>query len=439
MPLVYDDAPLGLACVLYAVTGHGEGRQNEEGMHMRTSVKFGLNTFGLGLAGAALLVGLGGVAQAQTKEPMKVGGLFSTTGGGASVGISAAVAAKMAIEDINKAGGILGRQVVMLQGDDATDTTQAVNETKRLVLGEKVEIMFGPLFSPPTLAAANAVMKDHTAITYWSFATSGAITVDIGPTLFPAGPSGDVFAETMVDYAVNVRKAKRIALLLDDAGQSVLVINKIKELMKARGVTAVAEQQMPMGTTDPTPNLLALRRANADFIIYSNQAPPDAGRVFKTMDELGWDVPVAGNNGFVVNYGAIARVAGPGIRNLAAGVGVKAFTYCTGDAPGTSAYAKFLVRLKQYVPNLDANASIVQMAEMYDIIMIAKAAAEAVGSTDGKKMTEWLETKGGTLETISGKLFLSKTNHFLQVGESLTMAENLDKMRSDGLYKRAGC
>ncbi len=391
---------------------------------------------------ALFLAGLAGVSGAQAqanKEPLKVGALFATTGAGAQTGLAALLGARMAAAEINAAGGILGRQVQLVQGDDAGDATMAVTETKRIVYQDKVSIMLGPIFSPTTIAAAKAVMVNEPGITYWSFATSNQITPELAPTLFTYGPGSDAIADAMADYALDVKKAKAVAILIDDAQQSVLIGERIKVRMAQRGATPVAMDQFPINSTDLTPVLLRLRAKNADFILSPHSFSSDTATIVKNIDELGWNVDMAGNNGVVITYPVIAKAAGPAVKHLVAGVGIKPFTYCAADAVGTSDYAKFLVRLKSFAPNMDPATQIVNVAEMYDILYIAKAAAEGVGSTDGKKMTEWLENNSDKLKPLAAYPHLSKTNHFLALADSLTMVDNLGQLRSDGLLKRAGC
>src|SRR4051812_24602477 len=76
-------------------------------------------------------------ALAQSTEPIKIGTLFSMTGFGAVVGASSMTALNMSLKDINDAGGIMGRKVVVVQGDDQSDATIAVGEAKRLAFREK--------------------------------------------------------------------------------------------------------------------------------------------------------------------------------------------------------------------------------------------------------------------------------------------------------------
>jgi len=395
----------------------------------------------LAFGASALALVLAAPASAQTKEPLKVGALMSMTGSGASVGAASLLGLRMAISEINAAGGILGRQVQIVQGDDGTDTTNAVTEAKRLVYQDKVQIMFGPQFSPPTLAVAAAVAKAETSITYWSLATASALTPELARTVFSFGPSGDALADAMVDYALNTRKAKAVGFLYDDAQQSAQIYERIKELMKEAKRDLVAVEQYQLNAPDVTPQLLNLRRKGADFVLLQAQSPIDTATVMKNTEQLGWDVKFAGNNGAVVNFPVMAKNAGPtAIKALVAGVSVKAFSACASDPLGQSDYVKYTERLKKFEPNMNPQIGLTTVVQYYDMAYLAKAVAEAVGSTDGMKMTEMLEQNPGKFKTIVAPVLrTSKTNHFLATSAALTMAEDMGNVRADGLYKRAGC
>ncbi len=395
----------------------------------------------LAFGASALALVLAAPASAQTKEPLKVGALMSMTGSGASVGAASLLGLRMAMSEINAAGGILGRQVQIVQGDDATDTTNAVTEAKRLLFQEKVQIMYGPQFSPPSLAVANAVAKTETGITYWSLATASAFTPEVARTAFSFGPSGDALAEAMVDYAINTRKAKSIGFLYDDAQQSALIYETIKGLMKAANRELAGVDQYQLNAPDVTPQLLNLRRKGVDFVLLQAQSPIDTATVMKNTEQIGWDIKYAGNNGAVVNFPVMAKNAGPtAIKALVAGVSVKAFSACAADPLGQSEYVKYTERLKKFEPNLNPQIGLTTVVQYYDMAYLSKAVAEAVGSTDGMKMTEMLEQNSGKFKTIvAPELRITRTNHFLATAAALTMAEDMGNTRADGLYKRAGC
>src|SRR5262245_54712917 len=112
------------------------------------NAKFHITSVLLAFATAAIAT----PSVAQNTTPIKVGTILSVTGPDANTGFSLATGVRMAIDEINKAGGVAGRQLVLVQSDDQSDPTAAVNEARRLVLQEKVNFVVGPLASQRTLA-----------------------------------------------------------------------------------------------------------------------------------------------------------------------------------------------------------------------------------------------------------------------------------------------
>src|SRR5690606_37873061 len=101
------------------------------------------NAVGILAAAAVLLAGSAAYAQ----ETFKLGGVISATGGGASIGRAASIAWKLAVDDINAKGGILGKQVELIIADTMTDPTHGVSEARRLLQNEQVQAIIGPATS----------------------------------------------------------------------------------------------------------------------------------------------------------------------------------------------------------------------------------------------------------------------------------------------------
>lgn len=96
-----------------------------------------------------------GAGSAKAEDTIRIGGLVSVTGGAASIGKIAETAWRLAIDEINASGGVLGKKLELVMADTMSDPTHALNEARRLVDSEKVEAVLGPATSQetvPTLA-----------------------------------------------------------------------------------------------------------------------------------------------------------------------------------------------------------------------------------------------------------------------------------------------
>src|SRR5690606_17792100 len=93
------------------------------------------------------------------QERLKFGALTEITGGAAQLGANALAGYRLAIKEINESGGILGKQVDLVIGDNQTDPTHAVSEATRLVAQERIMALVGPSLSQLALAVMPITTK----------------------------------------------------------------------------------------------------------------------------------------------------------------------------------------------------------------------------------------------------------------------------------------
>src|SRR4051794_27833389 len=96
------------------------------------------------LAAAAMLLAAGLGQGALAQEKIRIGTMLSQSGAGAAAGRSALIGVRIAVDEINKSGGVLGRQLELVQADDQSDATVASSEAIRLTSREKIDYMVGP-------------------------------------------------------------------------------------------------------------------------------------------------------------------------------------------------------------------------------------------------------------------------------------------------------
>jgi len=369
---------------------------------------------------------------------IRIGELMSNTGAAASASAGLHAVIRLAIKEINEKGGIAGRPVDLIQGDDGSDATQAVSEAKRLVTREKVHLMLGPVITTNVLA----VMPIYNEAKIASVINSGssAFTPQIAPYGFSDYFSSDGYAKAMIDFAADKLKAKRVAILADNSAQSKGVVADYKKYIAARGLTLTAESEHEFRASDVTPQILAMRKGNPDAIIQQSGTGEDGGLIFKTLDEMGWKVPVVSSVAAVL-ANSVTKTAGPDVfkSGRVTGMTFKAFTYCLSDPIGKSDFAALLARVKALEPENFDKMNVYAMSFMYDGVYLLKAAVEATRSVDGPTLARWIEQQAGKVSAVSGKLSPSTTSHFLFGAESVYLVPRPDVRREDGLMARAGC
>lgn len=368
-------------------------------------------------------------------EPVRLGALLSVTGNPAN-GLTAQTGYKMAVDEINAAGGIMGRKVELIVADDANDPTQAVTSVKRLISRDRIQLMVGPMVSQATLAIAPVLTEAKVANV--SVSGSSAITAKVAPYHFSLFTSIQSVAMAMVDHAQKNLKAKSVAILTDTGSQGKAAQEELQRLLPARGVAITGTQQHDPKPADVTAQLLSLRRGNPDLIIHVGSSGEDSGMMLKNLDELGWKVPVISNT-TSLNVPMITRHAGPNAYNggNVHGQLLKAYTYCPSEGVGQTEFGKFIAKLKAYDPkNFEQlNQQVVSMA--YDGVYILKDAVEATKSFDGATIAAWMEKNAGSVKSrINGPLAASADNHFLVGPDAIVFVNRPDQKRADGAALR---
>lgn len=369
-------------------------------------------------------------------EPIKVGQFFDLTGGGASAAEAAKLGVDIAIVEINKAGGIAGRKLTVVLADTQTDATVGVGEIKRLVLQEKVDVVFGPVISQVLLAAA-PVMNER-KVPAFGATGSELITPKVAPYFFTVLVNADAQAQKVVKEASEVLKAKSGAIISDDGAQAKSFVESMKREMAANGMKLTGEQSYQYRTIDMTPQLLALRRSNPDTLFLFSSSGEDVGNTLKSLMEINWDVPVTGNYTVSTFAEAALKIAGPAAFKRVTGVNYKAFNHCSNQAP-PKAFLDFVATAKAFDPAKASRMSLPFVSLFYDAVRLYKAAVEGSGGkTDGASVAAWIEKNAKTYKGINEGLNASATSHFL-VGVDALATVRPDKIGEGGVQLRTGC
>jgi len=389
----------------------------------------------LGLLSFTAITALSGAGFAQ--ETIKIGGLASLSGSGASVGKGAEIGWKLAIADINAAGGIAGKQVEFVLADTQTDPTHAVSEARRLVDVEKIAALVGPVTSQEVIPVTAVTTEGK--IAQVTTAASPDLTPKLAPYHFSNSPTGVNQMIPTINYATKDLGLTKLALISDNGGMSKAATIEIEAYMKSLGLTPTGVQEFAFRTEDMTPQLFSLRGTDAEAVLMINSLGDDARKMLQNRDDIGWDVNVLGSL-TTTNYAVgNAAILGEEAFNKVNSVQFIGMTYCPSDAVGSSAFAKFDARAKTEVPDLERLGGSAALVPYYIEPFILKAAIEGSGKTDGPSIAAWIEANAGSIENMIGPFAASSTNHFLPSAEALVVTKNAFKPREDGLTERVNC
>src|SRR4051794_109433 len=219
---------------------------------------------------AALLLGLASSALAQD---IKVGTIFPLSGGAGPDGQSVTNAVKLAVQEINDKGGLLGRKITLVSKDDESTPAVGVSRANEMI-AEKVDVVIEGWNSPVTLAMqpilARGNVLDITAVSKSELILSG----ETNPYAIRINSSNGFDAAVIAKYVVETLKAKKVAFLTQNDvygnGFQTAVEAEFKKL-NFSGEVALTEK-FAFKDTDFRVQLTNLKAANPDAIIVTNSS-----------------------------------------------------------------------------------------------------------------------------------------------------------------------
>jgi len=351
------------------------------------------------VAGAALVLGAFGAIAA---EPIKIGSVLSVTGPAAFLGDPELKTMQMYVEDINKKGGVLGRQLELVHYDDGSDANKANGFTKRLIEDDKVDILVGGTTTGATMSAAPLVEK--AGIPFISLAGAVVIVEPVKKFIFKT-PHTDRMAAEKVFEDMKKRGITKVALLSETSGFGNSGKKETEGVAAKYGMTLVANETYGPKDTDMSPQLTKIKGTpgvQAVFIFGLGQGPAIATKNFK---QLSVNLPLYHAHG--VASEEFIKLAGP----AAEGVRLPAAALLVADKldakdpqkPVVTAYTKaFTEKWKTDVSTFGGHA--------YDGLMIAVDAIKRAGSTDKAKVRDAIEATKGYVGT-GGIVNMSATDH----------------------------
>jgi len=230
--------------------------------------------------GLFMVAGIAGVGF--TADTIKLGVAGPHSGDLASYGIPTVRAAELVVKEINAKGGVLGKQVELLVEDDVCKPEVATNTATKLV-SEKVDVVLGHICSGATKAALG-IYKDSKIIAMSPSATNPALTQSGDyPNFFRTIASDDAQAKLEVDFALNVLKVKKVAVLHDkgDYGKGLAEFAK-GFLEQAPQAEVVLYEGITPGAVDYSAVVQKIKRSQAEAVIFGGYHP-EASKIVSQM------------------------------------------------------------------------------------------------------------------------------------------------------------
>src|SRR5579864_7751629 len=247
----------------------------------------------LASAGAAAIVsGLAKPAIA-AKEPILIGYLPALTGPSSSTGIGINRGIQLAVQEINAAGGIKGRQLELITRDTQSEPTKAVNGAAELAHAEKVSVVFGPVNSGESLAVVPLLAKANLPQVHPCWVDSLTDPKKY-PMCFRNAPTNQQIGAAANRYVLEVLKQKKVAVVSDTTGYGTASVNAYVPMLKAKGAEVVYQSNIDAANPDLKPELLRMQAAGAEAIMPWSVNAGFLSRIINTRGQMAWDVPIVG-------------------------------------------------------------------------------------------------------------------------------------------------
>lgn len=248
----------------------------------------------LAVACCTIVAGAGVGPGALAQGTVKIGWLSSLTGPLSSAAIAENQGVVFAVNEINKAGGILGHKVELLTRDTAGDPVKAVNFAQQLVFADKAQFIIGPVNSGEALATVPALSR--AGIPNIVIGSLGPL---INPMKYPLAfrtiNTNRQWISTANDYTINVLKRRKVAIIGDTSGYGTASVKTATALLKKAGITPVYSVLVDANKTDLTDEMNKARAAGANVVMPWTAATGLCARILNARGDMGWKVPVVGH------------------------------------------------------------------------------------------------------------------------------------------------
>jgi branched-chain amino acid transport system substrate-binding protein len=249
------------------------------------------------------------VFAAQAADPIKVGMVAPLTGPGAESGRFAIQGAKLAVEEVNKAGGVLGRLLELVIEDDQTTNPGVVLAFSKLAGDAQLAAFLGPIRSTQVHAMAPDVLKLGKPVMIGG--TDPQLTHMGNPWLFRFRPNDIYSARVIADYGAKVLGKKKWAIVHSTDAFGTNGMKNLVESLKAVGIEPVLVQGYPNNSQDFTPVALAVKQSGADVMGTYMTFEPDLGIFAKQLRQLGVTLTWVGSPSAVTT--TALKLAGPAL------------------------------------------------------------------------------------------------------------------------------
>ncbi len=317
---------------------------------------------------------------------IKLGVSGPFTGGSSSMGVSMRDGVRLAVKEINAAGGVNGNKFVLVERDDEAKNERGVQIAQELINNEKVVATMG--FINTGVALASQRFYQDAKIPVMNNVATGTLITKQFPNasenyVFRNAAADSIQAPMIAKEAVEKRGLKKVAILADSTNYGQLGREDLEKALKTYGVTPVATEKFNIGDVDMTSQLLKAKNAGAEVIL-TYAIGPELAQIANGMAKLGWKKPMIGS--WTLSMASFIDTAG---KNGNGANMPETFIQNPATTPKRKAFVD--AYLKEFQPKNGIIASPVSAAQGYDSVYLLAAALKQANSTEGPKILAALQ------------------------------------------------
>ena len=243
---------------------------------------------------------LAGCGSSSNSNEIKVGANFELTGNVANYGAASMRGFKLAIKEINDAGGVNGKKIVIAEADNKSEASEAVNAATKLISDDGAKVIVGPAVTANVIAESQVAAENKIPVLAPD-ATSPDVTVENGkvkPFIFRSCFIDPQQGTVMAKFASENLKAKTAVIYYDNSSDYSKSLAKVfQEKFEAAGGKVLMQEAFVAKDQDFKATLTKLKDANAD-IMFVPAYYEEVGKIVKQARELGMNMPILGTDGW---------------------------------------------------------------------------------------------------------------------------------------------
>ncbi len=330
-----------------------------------------------------------------SSQTIKIGVATLLTGDYAVLGENIVNAAKLAVEDVNKSGGINGRKFEIVIQDSGVDSKSGLSAVQKLINADQIKYIIGGMSSNGTLAVA-PLANQHEVIVLTPV-TGGKNVDEAGDFIFRIANSDILAGRDLANVMVEMGY-KNVGVVSATTEYTLDIKNTFEKVVKDNGGTVVVSEEFRSGTTDYRTLVAKVREAKPQALLVLSQLGTDAAQFIKQAREAGYDVPLftdftlATNSGVKEILGSLDGIYFADPYYELGNSATKAFFERYQDVYGKSSAIPF------------------HAASTYDGIMLFADALRAEGD-DSEKVQQWLITQVKNYRGLMGTYSLDSSGN----------------------------